>query len=287
MIYNRPRNVTNTQMCIYIDNHIYTDDYNVDLVFQYLYFLSLSLSYQMKLFVNRKYYDDFAIYVATRVYLRLTSKKQYEYKENGEPRLKPIKSVLNYLKSVLYPLRLDFEKSDYYQAVPYIEETERYIDYNVNNLIYNSLNEILKCDFRLYLNEMGSICEEVLQHTPYKKGTPEYLNVYTSIILTLLKQLTISEKNRKHLQYLHNKVRIDTPDIQRAYREVPENVVLFHLTEKYKNCILLLVREVKTHLTSEMKEFIDMYTYSEDELREVVRLSFFGDIEGEDNYDDN
>lgn len=286
MIFNRPRNITNTQMCIYIDDNIYTNEYDEELVFQYLYFIILSLSYKMKLFVNRKYYDDFAIFGATRVFLRLINKRQYKLKENGEPELKKVKSVLNYIKSVLYPLKLDFEKSDYYQGVPYIDETDKYITFNVTNLLYNSLDEMSKCDFKLFLGQINSLCKEVLEHTPYK-NSKEYLNVYTSILLTLLKQFTISEKNRNYLLYLHNKVRLDTQHIQRVYKEIPEKVVLFHLPESYRQIIFILVREVKSHITSELTEFIDMYTYDNEEIEQMLKLSFLGDAEGEIDYDDN
>ena len=80
MTFIRPKDVTYTDMCIYIDNNIYTDNYDVNTVYEYLYHIIFMLAKQSQLFNKHKYYDSFAIFGASRVYFRLTNKKQFELK---------------------------------------------------------------------------------------------------------------------------------------------------------------------------------------------------------------
>ena len=102
MMYEKPKDIRYTDMCIYIDTHIYTDSYDESLVYQYLYHLLLMIASKSKLFNRSCYYDDFAIFGATRLYLRLTNKKQFEVDASGTPRMKKIRSILNYIHKVIY-----------------------------------------------------------------------------------------------------------------------------------------------------------------------------------------
>ena len=105
MIYQKPKDVTYTQMAMFIDKHAYdensTNELN-NLIFEYIYHLVEMLAYKAKFFNRYSYYDDFAIYVASSVYLRLKNPKQFEYDNNGNPKLKRVKSILNYIKTILY-----------------------------------------------------------------------------------------------------------------------------------------------------------------------------------------
>ena len=60
MIYKKPKGVKYTDMAIYIDNHIYSEDCDDDLVFQYLYHLVNMFAYKHKFFNRAEYYDDFS-----------------------------------------------------------------------------------------------------------------------------------------------------------------------------------------------------------------------------------
>ena len=74
-VYKKPKNLKYTDMAIYIDTHIYTNDCDDELVFKYLYFLCMMLAYKAKYFDSYQKYNDFAVSAATTIYLRLKSKR--------------------------------------------------------------------------------------------------------------------------------------------------------------------------------------------------------------------
>ena len=78
--YKKPNNVTYTQMCIWIDANAYKEDCNEELLFEYLYHISRMLAYKRRFFDRADYYDDFAIFMATRIFMRLKNKKQFSEK---------------------------------------------------------------------------------------------------------------------------------------------------------------------------------------------------------------
>lgn len=53
-------------MCIYIDDHIY-NDYDPNLVFEYLYDLFYSLSMKKRFFSKESDYDQYSLYGASHV----------------------------------------------------------------------------------------------------------------------------------------------------------------------------------------------------------------------------
>ena len=76
MIYKKP-NIKYTDMCIYIDNHIYTDDCDDVKVFEYIFHIITMLSHQASYFKSTADYEDFALQGASRVFMRLKNPKQF------------------------------------------------------------------------------------------------------------------------------------------------------------------------------------------------------------------
>ena len=81
MTFTKPKDVSYTDMCRYIDDNIYTDNFDESLVYEYLYHIIFMLGKQAALFDKHMYYDYFALFGATRVYFRLVNKKQFMLNE--------------------------------------------------------------------------------------------------------------------------------------------------------------------------------------------------------------
>ena len=77
MLYKKDPKLKYTDMCIYIDNHIYTDDCDEELVFSYLYQLAYVLAMKKHFFTNIADYDSYAIYCAGVLFKRLKNPKQF------------------------------------------------------------------------------------------------------------------------------------------------------------------------------------------------------------------
>lgn len=97
-------NVRYVDMCIYVDENIGKPDADVEKIYEYLTMISYMLAVKRKLFNSEEYYDKYAHYIASSVYMRMVVNVP------GRP---PIKSCLNYIKSIIALRKVDFEKLEY------------------------------------------------------------------------------------------------------------------------------------------------------------------------------
>ena len=283
MIFKRPPNVKIVDMCIYIDNHIYKESFNEQIIYEYLYHIFKSMALNKKLFQKPENVDTFSLYAATRVYLRLTNKKQFQYDENGNPKLKKVKSVANFIRSILYPLKVDFEQSEYYQYIK-IDDTEDFISYSFNNLLYKSIDPINKCIFGMVLNDIDKIIKDfLLKIVPYKKSSSLFLNIHLSVLLTLCKQFKVSNKVRKYLKDLDDNNRLTTNHLEEAFTQLEaESITLFHLDNSMYQYILILTRQVKHKLGKELMECLQSNAEQDLQLIDLITLSYKREVEEND-----
>lgn len=256
MIYTKPYNVTYTDMCIYIDTHIYTDDYDEVIVYQYLYFIIRMLALKENYFKRYSNYDDFAIYGATRVYCRLTNSKQFELQDNGEPKLKKIVSVLNYIKKMLYPLKVDFEQSTYYNCdIKGVTPADD--KYSFNNILMKNINHLGISEFNLMLSDIGKTCKEFLSSIPYKKSSVEWLNIYTSVMLTFLNSITLNRYSKEKVNHLQDTGNLNQKKINQIFEEEStDSTILFHLPDNMKNYITVLTRQLKHIVAKDLSDIL-------------------------------
>ena len=106
MTYEKPANIKYTDMAIFIDNNIYSDNVDYDKCFQYMYHIYAMLAYRLKLFEKANDYVLFAIYSASQLMLRYMNPRRARSAEK-------IKSVLNYAKRSVRGLAFNF-RTKYY-----------------------------------------------------------------------------------------------------------------------------------------------------------------------------
>ena len=94
MTFKLPKGVTYTQMAIYVDEHYFLPNRDDNLIFEYLYHLIYMLARKKQFFQKSSQYDEYSIFAATKVFMRLIDKRCYE--EN--PSMPLVKSCLNYIK---------------------------------------------------------------------------------------------------------------------------------------------------------------------------------------------
>lgn len=238
MLYEKPP-IKYTDMAIYIDSHIYSGDYDEEKVFIYLYHLIWMLSHQSKLFTRAEYYEEFALIMAEDMFMRLINPKQFELKENGEPKLQKIKSILNYIKQILYARKVSFEQDYYSQSltlVPELEEELVVSRFNVSNQIYRYMKgydeiETLEC-----LKKVHLIVRDYIYTLPYLTQEMERENIYISCMLTLSSLFDISLKEKKVVEAV-----------------TEDNVILYHLDVKMKDYIIVLCRQLLKQIQNVFK----------------------------------
>ena len=152
-------------MAIYIDEHRADPVRNDDLIYQYLYHLVYMLARKRCFFHRPVQYDDFSLYAATKVFLRIFDKRCFA----DPPTLTPVKSCLNYIKRVLYPYKVSWEQSTFDQS-----DATRMpgVDSSVLNCaqypaLWSANREFACVDFKLYLSSLHLIVREHLKRSPY------------------------------------------------------------------------------------------------------------------------
>ena len=281
MTYTKPKDKSYTDMCIYIDDHIYTDNYNEELVFEYLYHIILMLALKAKLFNRNCYYDGFAIFAASRVFFRLTNKKQFQLNDSGEPVMKRIKSVLNYIKSTLYYLKVDYEQQEYAQSV-ISEETD--CTYNYDNVVRNSIKDLSLVEFELTMNDIAKTCKMFLKTIPYKQTSAEWMNIYTSVLLTFMNSITLRNKSYRRIEHLSSTHRLKDSHLQDMFlTEKYEKPVLFHLDDSMSDYITVLTRQLRKIVAKDLSSII--HTSVSDEI--FIATTVVRDYISEECFDEN
>ena len=164
MLYEKPQ-IKYTEMAMYIDSHIYSNDCDDDKVFIYLYHLSLMLAYKYKLFKRKEYYDDFALTFAEDMYLRLKSPKQEILKEDGSPKIPKLTSILNYMKRTIYGRKVTFEQNYYSQSLSKISELQEELvtsNFNVLNQIYKYIKDYDEVETVECLKNISSVIKKYI-----------------------------------------------------------------------------------------------------------------------------
>ena len=207
---SKPSNLKYTDLCIYIDKTIYNRDENNNpislremtpleesTVYNYLYNLISALTVKQRLLKNLQDVEEFSIGFANDLFLRLINKRQSfsnpEMKrEKGK--LKPIKSVLNYVKNVLPLIVVDFRKRNFKETF-----STEYLDENDVEGVKNFLEGQVRAEyekprqklFEDYFADIIKYLDDILDKSIFKKNEFEKNNLKISILLTLNRMLSL------------------------------------------------------------------------------------------------
>lgn len=247
MTYKKPSDVTYTQMAIWIDEHVYTDNCDVDALYQYLYHLVNMLAQKFSYFEHAEDYDKFALYCATRFYFRLTNKKQFEFNSAGEPKVEPIKSILNYLKKSIPHCKTDYEIE--FNMEKHIE-TMCVEDFYLQEYLVDNASLFDQMSFSYTSQSLDKIVRAHLLKIPFKKDSAEWLNIYTSCMLTLLDSVTLTNSMK---QWYDSKRYYRYEFLTRLYNELRKQPpILYHLPDNMSNYISILVNELRHVIAAEV-----------------------------------
>lgn len=279
MTYYKPKDVTYTQMCIWCDENAYKDDCDTEKLYQYLYLIALMLAHKKKYFNHQQLYDEFALYVATRVYFRIHNPKQYIILDDGTPKMLKIKSVLNYIKSILYPCKASYETETYAQITLQNAENELAISFNFDDEIQESLSDIEVCEFRIYLQTIIKTIKKLLERIRPRYSKVDWTNIYLSCLLTILAQITVD--NDLANKFCKNGL-IELTDLEKLYKIQSQEVVLFHIDDSMKSLIKVLVNEIKDTIAKDLSYATRTPISAKNNLKNLI-VSSLTDDEFEDD----
>lgn len=267
-----------TEMAIYIDNHIYTDDCDDDKVFIYLYYLSLMLAHKNKLFKRQEYYEDFALTFAEDMYMRLKNPKQEMLKEDGAPKMHKLTSILNYMKRTIYGRKVAFEQEKYSQSFSVnqkLEKDVRTTQFSVINQINYYKKSFNEVELEVCLNDICKTIKGFLVNIPYYNNKKEWENIYISCLLTLLNSFILSKTDDiiiNEIKYNNHKEDKKIYDMELVrQKESNNNVILYHLDFSMKNYIDILCKKIKKYLSETYKiSSYDSYIDEKDLINSTI-----------------
>ena len=282
-LFKKPSNMKYTDMCIFIDNNVYRDDLTEEeenLIFEYLYHIIKMLAYKAKYFNKAEYYEDFAVYLATDMYFRLKNPKQFQFdEETGEWKLTKIKSCLNYIKHIISGRKKEFTDqifSQIYTQAPDEENPPVYdMNYSFGDKLSEALEEINLVDFDLCLGNICATTKNFLKQIPYKSNPKVWYNIYLSCILTLLNNLTLSNKTKERIANLKYDIKNRPHAVDNLFLGSSEStVILYHLNKSMQDYIWILVQEIK-HL---MAKDLSLTLHTQVPLPSAVNAIALADI---------
>ncbi len=273
------------EMCIYIDNHAYEPDFDVELIFEYLQDLYYSLSIKKRFFNNDEDYENYSIYSATQAYLRLTNPKQFL--DDDDPRKLPrIKSILNWIKRTLYAFKVNYQKQTFNEVC-----SEEYTDQanddfkNIYTQTYLETNSgMLEVNLKLYLDKLPKLIYNILDNTPYRNDKYMMHRLYMSSLISLLKSFTLSNEDKdKIVTDSLNKPKIIDEYILNPmyYKANLESPTAFHLNKNMEDYIFVLVNKIRNKISLDIKDLIKEYT-TDDDIIENILMSPLADVTQED-----
>lgn len=280
MLFTKPNNMKYTDMCIYVDEIVQKEnptEQELNLVFEYIYHIGFMLAHKHKYFNKSYYYEEFAIYLATEVMYRLFfNPRLKEVDENGEPVLTKIKSVLNYMKAVIYGRKIEFEQQIYSQKISKSESAENF-SYTYNDDLYKSLKET---DIKLYFNSISKTIKHIVYNNNFYKNDKLLMkNIYISCLLTVLNGFTFSETDLYKLQNTYSSIDSKYRLLGRLYlKNREESLILYHLDEAYKDYIKVLSNKIYKQIKEDLAEISSQsFALSDDAITNILFLEINGE----------
>lgn len=275
MTFKKPKNISYTEMAIWIDENAYLPDCDDSKLFEYLYHLVEMLAYKRAFFKSTAIYDEFSIITATRIYYRLRNKDQFVLLEDGTPKLTQVKSILNYIKKTIYLLKVKYEQEAYSQANPYtLEDQEKNAEIQANILIDNykySKKQLTQVEVDDYISSISKIIRDFLKKIPHKNNSDEFLNIYTSCLLSFLNLITLSNKNKKRFKSFLKAHVLNDNYINSLYKEEQANyIILYHLDESMYDYINILVNEIKFIIINDILNMKNEYDNQNDLILDLI-----------------
>ena len=256
MTYKKDPNITYNQMAIYIDENIYSENADIQLIYEYMYHIIYMLAKQYRYFKHHQDYDKFAIFMSSQLYIRYHNKDQFILKEDGTPKLEKVKSVMNYIKQTIGSYKIQYQNKEYAQNITK-ETYDLDVEYSFDNVLHAYIDKLNFCEFNLTFDNIGKTCKSFLKSIPYKYNSVMWINIYLSVMLTFINRLTLEEKHIQKLKHLEDKIKCKNYHLMDIYDELDrEAPILFHLPSHMSNYIDVLCRQLK-HLIA--KDLSDIY----------------------------
>lgn len=273
MIYYKDKNKKYTDLCKEFDEEFYKEDRDDFKLFKTMYLVYYMLASKKKYFQNVHEYDEYAYYAAKTIYLRYMKKQS-----NGER----IKSLLNYAKKTKGFLKTMYQ-NDNYRSDNYRENEE---DITLAMSMQDKLREWVQQDYKYdmeeqvnnIINALPTCVDKIIHQTPYRHDKVMCKNLEMSCMLTLMSQMTLSNKTKEKILKKEDKNKvIEDSKIFKYLEEERDDVICWRLSESMSDYVKLLVNKIRRALSRTIYDTKSSYELSEDVLDSVIHSAYVKD----------
>lgn len=254
-------------MCIEVDGHIphWNDKdsegnwiVDKDREFNLIYSVCFMLACKMCTLQDGREYDDFAYFLAYDIFDKIERPRDINA---------PIKSILNYAKSIIHWRRMRFQSQNF-QEVFDSRYGKSWDGDNFKNSIIASLKSTKKI---LTADEMRDLFEDfpsiIKSHVPKQLRSNKVIfrRIYISAALTIANLMTNNVSKKSSLFNQNN------------------NIIVYGLPLSYKDIVKVVVNKSLLTLADEIKDTIGKFDISDNEY-ELLMNSAFDGINEADEY---
>jgi hypothetical protein len=249
MFFNKP-DIRYVDMCIYIDDHIYSGEYDESLVYQYLFFIVLMLATKRDYYTNTKDKEDFSLYAASYYLMRLTDSRQFD---DNSP-ITPIRSILNFVKKTLYGVRAEYNRKFYHKDEELLIEDLPVVNIDsFSSFVHRETHSFDKSNFSICLEDVSSMIKSYITNSPYRKDKVMSDNIYISCLLSFLNSVTLPNSiNYKIDSYIRPTTLTDKLIDELYLNEKYNSTILYHLDSNMYNYITVLTNRIKIKFSQDL-----------------------------------
>lgn len=266
-------------MCIYIDNNIYKPNHNVETIFDYIAHLFYVLAKKKKFFWSEEDYENYSLYSASRMYLRLTSARQFL--EDDDPKKLPkIKSVLNYIKKIMYSLKVDYQQEHYDEVYKDSDSPTVPVYNHISDELYSNIaksnSSFVEVDTINYLSSIPKLIKSILKESPYSNDKKMIHNLYISCLLTFIRSITLSNENKQRLMDRGTQqIKLNTDSIiQNIYYEENLNApVCWNISDDLKAYVSVLNNRIRSKVSYDIQEILKLNELPEYVIEDILTSS--------------
>lgn len=259
MTYTKPNNMTYTEICQWVDANAYTENCDELKLYEYLYHIVHMLAVKDCMFQSWRDYDDFSLMGATRLFMRIKNEGQFR-DDTDSKKLNKIKSILNYTKKILHPMRVNYARERGNKSVDNQAQNQEIIDMTTfQQQLRDTVEGLSIVDFNCYMQDIPKTIKAYLKNIPQEKGKAEWDNIYLSCLLSILNSITLPNAVLIKLKTLPP-MSIKQNYIEKLYHDERQNsTILFHLPENMLDYVTVLVNKLRRIIIGDLVSILHVY----------------------------
>lgn len=278
--FNKPAGLKYTDMCIYIDANIHKivnsgenpliEERIYEYFYHILYALALKANYFSKNFDD---YDGYAMYGAAELFMTLRRKQIDAGKEVRGKIVEPIKSCLNYIKHVMFPLKVGYERKNFGEVYnPEAGQDTSILMKTIRDNIQSEYRDSLRDDLEIVIDDFPKIISKVLSNTPYRSDKLMISKLTISCQLTFLNDIITTKKDSFASKRKRKKMTDD--NLVKLYQQNKYQPILWHLPSHMSDYVRLLVTFIKEKLGEKLGDLRAATDLSEKVIDDILDSAY-------------